>query len=288
MDRLSNIGTIKEILVKYGFNFSKTLGQNFLINPSVCPRMAEQSGIGENTGVLEIGPGIGTLTCELAKRAKKVVAIELDKRLIPVLNETLSDFNNVKIINKDVMKMDLKKLLNEEFSNMDIIVCANLPYYITSSVLMKLLEENSNLSAITVMVQKEVAQRLCAKTGTRNVSGITLSVNYYTVPEILFFVKKGSFMPAPKVDSAVIKLKIRKKPICKVLDEKLFFKIIKIAFLQRRKTIINALCNNLNLSKDVVLSVFKEIKFDPNSRAENLSVEDFATLANFLVEHNLM
>lgn len=288
MDKLSDIGTIKRILTKHGFNFSKALGQNFLINPSVCPKMAQQCGIDKNTGVLEIGPGIGVLTCELAKRAKKVVAVELDKRLLPVLNETLSEFDNVKIINNDVMKMDLKSLLTEEFFGMNVVVCANLPYYITSPILMKLLEERLNLSAITVMVQKEVAQRICAVAGNRNSGSISLAVNYYAEPEILFFVKSGSFMPAPKVDSAVLRLNIRKNPVCEVCDEKLLFRIIKISFLQRRKTVVNALSNNLNLSKETLLSVFDELKIEAKSRAENLTLEQFAKLTNFLFARGLM
>ena len=288
MDKLSDIGTIKRILTKHGFNFSKALGQNFLINPSVCPKMAQQCGIDKNTGVLEIGPGIGVLTCELAKRAKKVVAIELDKRLLPVLNETLSEFDNVKIINNDVLKMDLKSLLTEEFFGMNVVVCANLPYYITSPILMKLLEERLNLSAITVMVQKEVAQRICAGAGNRNSGSISLAVNYYAEPEILFFVKSGSFMPAPKVDSAVLRLNIRKNPVCEVCDEKLLFRIIKISFLQRRKTVVNALSNNLNLSKETLLSVFDELKIEAKSRAENLTLEQFAKLTNFLFARGLM
>lgn len=288
MDKLSDIGTIKRILTKHGFNFSKALGQNFLINPSVCPKMAQQCGIDKNTGVLEIGPGIGVLTCELAQRAKKVVAIELDKRLLPVLNETFSEFDNVKIINNDVMKMDLKSLLTEEFFGMNVVVCANLPYYITSPILMKLLEDRLNLSAITVMVQKEVAQRICAGAGNRNSGSISLAVNYYAEPEILFFVKSGSFMPAPKVDSAVLRLNIRKNPVCEVCDEKLLFKIIKISFLHRRKTVVNALSNNLNLSKKTLLSVFDELKIEDKNRAETLTLEQFAKLTNFLCECGLM
>lgn len=288
MDKLSDIGTIKRILTKHGFNFSKALGQNFLVNPSVCPKMAQQCGINENTGVLEIGPGIGVLTCELAQRAKKVVAIELDKRLLPVLNETLFEFDNVKIINNDIMQMDLKSLLTEEFFGMNVVICANLPYYITSPILMKLLEEKLNLSAITVMVQKEVAQRICAGAGNRNSGSISLAVNYYAEPEILFFVKSGSFMPAPKVDSAVIRLNIRKNPACEVCDEKLLFRIIKVSFLQRRKTVINALSNNLNLSKETLFSVFDELEIEAKSRAENLTLEQFAKLTNFLCKRGLM
>ena len=288
MDKLSDIGTIKRMLTKYGFNFSKTLGQNFLINPSVCPKMAESCGIEENTGVLEVGPGIGVLTCELAKRAKKVVAVELDNLLLPVLNETLSEFENVKIINNDVMQMDLKKLLSEEFFGMNVVFCANLPYYITSPILMKLLEERLNLKAITVMVQKEAAQRICAGVGNRKSGSISLAVNYYAEPEILFFVKSGSFIPAPKVDSSVIRLNIRKNPACEVFNEKLLFRIIKVSFLQRRKTVINALSNNLNLPKETLLQAFDELEIDLKSRAENLTLEQFAILTNFLYENGLV
>ena len=287
MKNLSDIGTIKTILEKYGFNFSKSLGQNFLINPGVCPKMAEQCGIEENTGVLEIGPGIGVLTYELAKRAQKVVAIELDKRLLPVLSETLQDVDNVKIINNDVLKMDLKKLLEEEFFGMNVVVCANLPYYITTPILMKLLEERLDLNSITVMVQKEVAQRICAGAGKRDTGSISLAVNYFSEPEILFTVKSGSFMPAPKVDSAVVKLNVRKSPVCEVFDEKLFFKVIKFAFLQRRKTIINSLTNNLNVSKQELLDVCDKLDILPTSRAENLSIEQFAKLSNELIKSSL-
>lgn len=279
MDRLSDIGTIKKILARHGFTFSKALGQNFLINPNVCPKMAEQCGIVENTGVIEIGPGIGVLTCELAKRAKKVVAIELDRRLLPILDETLAEFNNVKVINDDVMKIDLKKLIDEEFHGMNVVVCANLPYYVTSPILMKLLEERLKISAITVMVQKEVAQRLCAGAGNRNTSSISLAVNYYAEPEILFHVKSGSFMPAPKVDSAVVKLNIREIPACEVADERLFFKVIKAAFSQRRKTIINALSNNFSLSKEETFRVLNDAGVSLSSRAENLQLEDFAKIS---------
>ena len=285
MKRLTDIGTIKQILIKYGFNFSKAFGQNFLINPNVCPKMAEMCGIEENTAVLEIGPGIGVLTCELAKKATKVVAIEIDKRLIPVLNETLSDFENVKIINDDIMKIDLKSLFDSEFLGMNVVVCANLPYYITSPVLMRLLEAKLNLSSITVMVQKEVAQRICAGAGQKNSSSISVAINYYAKPELLFCVKKGSFMPAPKVESAVIRLTIRKTPVCEVLNEELFFKIIRSAFLQRRKTLINSLNHNLNFSKDVLMHALKNLNISPSSRAENLSIEQFARLSNFLYKH---
>lgn len=285
MCKLSDISTVKQILAKYGFRFSKALGQNFLINPTVSPKMAELCGAGqENTGVLEIGPGIGVLTCELTKRAQKVVAVELDSRLIPILNENLSGFNNIKIINDDIMKVDLKKLLKTEFSGMNVVVCANLPYYITSPVLMRLLEEKLEISAITVMVQKEVAQRLCAGAENRKTGSISLAVNYYSEPELLFSVKKRSFMPEPKVDSAVVRLNVRKSPPCNVLSEELFFKVIKMAFLQRRKTVINALTGGdaMEVSKPELVEIFERLDILPTKRAENLSIKQFADLANEL------
>ncbi len=280
MERLSDIGTIKEILSKHGFSFSKGLGQNFLINPSVCPRMAEMSGAGEKVGVIEIGPGIGVLTNELCKLAEKVVAIEIDKRLIPVLSETLSDYDNVKVINEDVLKIDLNKLIEEEFNGMKVVVCANLPYYITSPIIMKLLEENLPIEAITVMVQKETAQRMCAEVGTRQSGAVTVAVNYYSKPEILFNVSAGSFMPAPKVDSAVIKLNVFDKPAVQVQDSKMFFKVVKSAFGQRRKTLPNSLSSGLGISKLEINNLLSECGISLTARAEQLKLEDFKNIAD--------
>ena len=279
MKRLSDIGTIKEILSKHGFTFSKALGQNFLVNPSVCPRMAELSGAGQGVGVIEIGPGIGVLTNELCRLADKVVAIELDKRLLPVLDETLAEYDNVKIVNADVLELDLHTLIAEEFQGMEVVVCANLPYYITSPVIMKLLEDRLPISSVTVMVQKEAAQRICAKVGSRESGAVTVSVNYYAEPELLFGVSAGSFMPAPKVDSAVLRLKIRKEPPVKT-DEAAFFKVIKAAFSQRRKVLSNSLSAGLGLDKATISDMLANANVAANARAEQLSLEDFAAIAN--------
>ncbi|MBS7361943.1 MAG: ribosomal RNA small subunit methyltransferase A, partial [Oscillospiraceae bacterium] len=226
MQNLSDISVIKKILSEHGFTFSKSLGQNFLINPTVCPRMAEACGADSDTGVLEIGAGIGVLTAELAKRAKKVVSLELDTRLIPVLAETLGEFSNVEVLNADVLKLDLNKLIDDCFQGMHVAVCANLPYYITSPVIMALLESRIPVDAVTVMVQKEAAARLCAPVGSRDAGAVTVAVNYYAQAEKLFDVSAGSFMPAPKVDSSLIRLNIRKEPPVEVSDEKFFFRVI--------------------------------------------------------------
>ena len=279
MKRLSDISTIKEILSKHGFTFSKSLGQNFLINPSVCPRMAEYAGAGAGVGVIEIGPGIGVLTNELCQLADKVVAVELDKRLLPVLDETLAEYDNVKIVNADVMELDLNQLIKEEFDGMEVVVCANLPYYITSPVIMKLLEERLPVRAITVMVQKEAAQRICAKVGVRMCGAVTVAVNYYAEPELLFHVSAGSFMPAPKVDSAVIRLNVREKPPVDADKEK-FFAVVRASFGQRRKVIANSLSAGLGLSKETVLAVLERAGVPQNARAEALSLDDFAAIAN--------
>ena len=282
MNRLSDIGTIKDILSRHGFTFSKSLGQNFLINPSVCPRMAELSGADKGVGVIEIGPGIGVLTNELCKLADKVVAIELDKRLLPVLEETLGEYDNLKVVNADVLETDLHKLIEEEFSGMEVVVCANLPYYITSPVIMKLLEDKLPISAITVMVQKEAAQRICAEVGSRQSGAVTVSVNYYAKPEMLFSVSAGSFMPAPKVDSAVIRLNVLDEPPVKVNDEKKFFSVVKASFSQRRKVISNSLSSGLSLDKSKTAELLEKAGVPLNARAEKLSLQNFADIANNL------
>lgn len=283
MERLTNISAVREILSRHGFTFSKALGQNFLINPSVCPRMAEAAITDDNTGILEIGPGIGVLTNELCQRAKKVVAVELDKRLIPVLSETLGEYDNLKVINADVMALDLNKLIEEEFGGMRVAICANLPYYITSPILMKLLEERLPIDSITVMVQKEAALRLCAEEGARDSSAITLAVRYYASPELLFHVSAGSFMPAPKVDSAVIQLTLR-KPEYPPKDEKLMFRVIKAAFSQRRKTISNSIASGMSLDKSELRDILEEAGVQPTARAEKLTLRDYARISDVMTE----
>lgn len=279
MKKLSDIGTIKELLSRYGFSFSKGLGQNFLVNPSVCPRMAEYSGAGEGVGVIEIGPGIGVLTQELCELADKVVAVEIDKRLIPVLGETLAEYDNVRIVNEDVLKLDLNKLIAEKFAGKRVVVCANLPYYITSPVIMKLLEDKLPVEAITVMVQKEAAQRICAEVGTRQSGAVTVAVNFYSKPELLFSVSAGSFMPAPKVDSAVIRLNVYSEPPYSLSDDSKFFRVVRAAFSQRRKTVLNSISSSLGLEKAVVNGVLLESGVNPQARAESLSMDDFCAIA---------
>lgn len=282
MQNLSDISVIRSVLEKHGFNFSKALGQNFLINPSVCPRMAENCLCDENTGVIEIGAGIGVLTAELAKRAKKVVCVELDTRLLPILDETLSDFDNIEIVNADVMKVDLHALIKEKFEGMDVVVCANLPYYITSPVITMLLESRLPIKAVTVMIQKEAADRLCTPVGSRDSGAITVCTNYYAEVRQLFNVSRGSFMPAPNVDSTVIRLDIRPYPAVEVSDEKKFFKMVKAAFAQRRKTAVNSIASGMGLSKAQVAEALINSGLSETVRAEKLTMQELALLCENL------
>jgi 16S rRNA (adenine1518-N6/adenine1519-N6)-dimethyltransferase len=239
----------------------------------------------EKTGVLEIGPGIGVLTRSVAQVAKKVVAVELDERLRPILKKTLSDFSNVTVIFGDVMKLDLPELISEHFSDCErVAVCANLPYYITSPVIMTLLESRLPIEAITVMVQKEAAQRLCAPVGSRLSGAVTVAVDYYAHAEKLFDVSSGSFMPAPKVDSSVIRMDIRKKPEIEITDEKLFFKIVHAAFGQRRKTASNGISAGAGIPKDIVIRAIEECGFEPSVRAEGMTMQELAELSEKIGE----
>ncbi|WRS26799.1 16S rRNA (adenine(1518)-N(6)/adenine(1519)-N(6))-dimethyltransferase RsmA [Oscillospiraceae bacterium MB08-C2-2] len=278
MENLTNIKTIRELLDRHGFRFSKALGQNFIINPGICPHMAEASGADEGVGVLEIGPGLGVLTTQLARLATKVVSIELDARLLPVLEETLADCPNTKVIHGDALKVDLHKLIAEEFAGLRVVVCANLPYYVTSPILMRLLEERLPVDTITVMVQKEAATRICAPLPSREAGAVTVAVHYYAKPEILFGVSKGSFMPAPNVDSSVIRLEVRPEPPVQGIDEALFFSVVKGAFSQRRKTLLNCMAAHFRLEKSAITSAMEQAGIAPSTRAEQLSIEDFARL----------
>ena len=270
---LTNIGTVKDILSRHGFSFSKGLGQNFIINPDICPKIAEMGNAAEGFGVLEIGTGIGVLTAELAKRANKVAAVEIDTRLLPILEETLADFSNVKIFNEDVMKCDLHGIIREEFAGLRAAVCANLPYYITSPVIMLLLESRLPVESITVMVQKEAAQRLCAKVGSRDAGAITVAVNYYGTARQLFGVSRGSFMPSPNVDSAVIRIDPAAELRLPEAEEKYFFKVVKSGFSQRRKTAANAVSSQMGLPKDVVYEALKAAGLPETARLEQLELE---------------
>ena len=278
MNNLTNLGYIKELLGRHNFNFSKGLGQNFLVNPSVCPKIAEMGNAKKGFGIIEVGTGIGTLTAELASRADKVVAVEIDQRLLPVLEETLADFNNIKVINEDIMNVDICKLISEEFDGMDVAVCANLPYYITSPVIMHFLESGAPVKSLTVMVQKEAAERLCAEPGTRQSGAISVAVRYYGDAKTLFSVSRGSFIPAPNVDSAVIRIDVNKKYSLEPEDEKFFFSVVKAAFSQRRKTLANSLSSMLSFTKQDIYAALAETGFSENTRMEQLDME---SLMNF-------
>ncbi len=281
MPQLTDIAYVRDLLSRHGFSFSKKLGQNFLINPSVCPRMAASCGADKDGGVLEIGPGVGVLTKELAAVAGQVVAIELDDRLLPVLDETLADCENVAVVHGDALKLDLHALLSERFGDRPVSVCANLPYYITSPLIMALLESRLPIDALTVMVQREAADRLCAAPGTRAAGAVTLAGAYYAEAEKLFDVSRGSFMPAPNVDSAVIRLTVRKTPPVNVKDEKLLFRLIRAGFGQRRKTLSNSLSSAVP-DRDRLRAALETAGVSSTARAEELTLQQFAAIADAL------
>lgn len=282
---LTDITTIKALFAKHGFSFTKSLGQNFLINPTICPRIAEQGGCTNEVCALEIGTGVGVLTKELALRSKKVVAVEIDKGLDPILQETLADYDNIEIVFADIMELDLHQLFKEHFSGEKVVVCANLPYYITSPVIMRLLEENLPISSLTVMVQREAADRICAPMGTRECGAITAAVNYHSTPKRLFNVSRGSFKPAPNVDSSVIRLDIAKeKKYPQITDEKQFFRMIRAAFAQRRKQLLNPLSAELGISKSDLSEKLTKCGIKLTARPEELKMEDFAALYTAIYE----
>lgn len=282
MKNLSDISVIKSVMARHGVTFNKGLGQNFLIDPMVCPQMAENADLDENTCAIEIGPGVGVLTAELAKRAGKVLSFELDDRLLPVLAETLAEFDNVEIINQDILKANLPEIIEEKCKGMDIVVCANLPYYITSPIIMLFLESKLPVKSITVMVQKEAADRLCAEVGSRDGGAVTVAVSYYAHSEELFFVPRESFLPPPKVNSAVIKLTVRDNPPIKAYNEEFFFKLVKAAFSQRRKTAENSISAGLGIPKPQVAKALEDAGLEKTVRAEKLTMTDFEALAKLL------
>lgn len=270
---------VKEVMDKYGFRFSKSLGQNFLIDKNIINKICDAVEIDDKTGVIEIGPGLGTLTQSLVTRAKKVVAVEIDKNLINVHKETLP-YNNLDIIYDDFLKIDIAKILDEKLSGLEVKVAANLPYYITTPIIMKILEGKYNIKKIVLMVQKEVADRLTAKPGTKEYGSITLAVQYYCDAIIEMIVPNTVFMPRPKVSSAVVVLNINENPKVNVADEKLFFSIIKAAFGLRRKTLLNSLSGSLKYSKDEINKVLEKCDIKSSIRGEKLSLEQFAKISN--------
>ncbi len=278
---LTRPSVIKDIMERYGFRFSKSLGQNFLIEKSVLEKIIDGAEITETDSVLEIGPGIGTLTRYLAENAKKVVSVEIDSSLLPILKETLSDLPNTEVVHGDVLQVDLKALIAERFDNVPPKVVANLPYYVTTPIVMKFLEDGIPVTDLVVMVQKEVADRMAAKPGGKEYGALSVAVQYFCDPQILFKVATGCFMPAPTVESAVIRLKVLEQPKVKVISRKLFFATVRGAFGKRRKTLLNALSDcSLSFTKDQVRGVLEAAGIDFTRRAETLSIEEFATLAN--------
>ena len=275
----------KFLMKKYGITANKSLGQNFLIDDNVVENIVKSANIKENDIVIEIGPGLGTLTNELLKVAKKVICVELDKRMIRILKERFILYDNLEIINEDILKADLNKIVLDEKNNGDVgnfKIVANLPYYITTPIIMKLLEKEKCYESITVMVQKEVAERLCADPGSRNAGAITYTVDYYSKAEKILDVPKESFIPSPEVDSEVIKLTIRNQLKIELNNEELFFKLIKLAFMQRRKTLLNALSSNNEIfkNKEQLREILKELNIDEKTRGENLKLEQFAQISN--------
>lgn len=275
---LTDLATIRALCEKYDFALSKGFGQNFIVNPGVPPKIVDAAGIDRSCGVIEIGPGIGVLTKEMARRAGKVVAVEVDKRLPPVLEETLAGFDNVKVVLQDVLKTDLKALAAQEFPGMKVVVCANLPYYITSPIIMKLLEDKLPIDNITVMVQKEAAERLAALPGTRESGAVSCAVRYFAQPRMMFSVQAGSFYPAPKVTSAVVRMDIRPTPAVSVPDEKAYFALVRAAFGQRRKTAANSIAAGLGIPRPQVTAALEAAGLDTRVRPEQLTLEDFAAV----------
>lgn len=284
MRNLASIQVIRDILEENGFHFSKSLGQNFLTDESVLEKIVSASGIDKETNVIEIGPGFGTLTQRLCAAAKKVVCIEIDSAAVPILKKNLDECDNLEIINADVLKCDLQKIADEYFEGGSVKIAANLPYYITTPIIMNVLESGINIDSLTIMIQKEVAQRIAASEGTKDYGALSVAVNFYSKPEVIVNVPPSAFIPQPKVSSTVIKLTLRDKPPVEVNNPSGYFKVVKAAFGQRRKTLLNALSNSpaIPLSKAEVAEVLKECGIDEKRRGETLTLQDFADISNLI------
>ena len=282
MATLGNPKNTIEIIQKYQFAFQKKFGQNFLIDTRVLDKIISAAGITEDDCVLEIGPGIGTMTQYLAEHAGKVVAVEIDTNLLPILDETLKGYSNVTVINSDILKLDMNKLVDEYNDGRPVKVAANLPYYITTPIIMGLFESNVPIDNITVMVQKEAGTRLCAPMGTRDMGAVTVAINYFSVPKLLFNVSRGSFMPSPNVDSCVVRFDIRDKTPEGVTDEKFFFKVARGAFSQRRKTLSNSVSSSMGIDKSIVNQAIEQSDLPASVRPEALSMEQFITFSEAL------
>lgn len=285
MATLGNTKNTIEILRKYNLSFQKKFGQNFLVDKNILEKIVDAAQITETDCVLEIGPGIGTMTQYLAERARSVIAVEIDKNLIPVLQDTLSSYNNVTIINKDILKADINHIIEEQNDGKPIKVVANLPYYITTPIIMALFESHVTLQSITIMVQKEVADRIQAKPGTKDYGALSLAVQYYAEPEVISKVPASCFLPRPNVDSTVIRLTRYAIPPVKAQDEAYLFAVIRASFNQRRKTLVNGLSNagNLGVSKERIAEVLGQMNLSPTVRGETLTLEQFTELSNYLL-----
>lgn len=280
--RLSSHSATMDLVKRHGFKFTKSLGQNFLIDDNIVDKIVAGAGIGPSDKIIEVGPGIGTLTREMASRAGALMAVEIDKNLIPILADTLGDFENVKIVNEDIIKADIRGLIDENLDGGPVKLVANLPYYITTPIIMRLLEEDINVTDIVVMVQKEVAERMNAQPGGKDFGALSVAVQFYCDTEIVAKVPRHLFVPQPNVDSIVIALRVRPERKYRVDNEDLFFKVAKAAFGQRRKTLLNSIASMGNLSKDMVKEALEEAGIDPKRRGETLSLDEFANLSNVI------
>ena len=284
--KLSGKSELMSVLNKYNFSFSKSLGQNFLIDQHILNKIVSRSGINENTNVLEVGPGAGTLTRELCLKAKKVTAVEIDKALIPILNDVMSDFDNFNLINSDILELNINELIKNEFDNESFTVVANLPYYITTPIIMNFLESELPVNSMTLMIQKEVAARILAEPGTKDYGALSVAVQFYAEPGIICSASPHCFTPQPKVTSTVVNLKLYDKPKYDVKNKEQFFKIVKSIFSQRRKTLVNSLSGSpyLDLSKDKIIDVLKQMELNEKVRGEKLNIEQIAELSNIIYE----